>query len=224
MYPSKPEEIGNKQALDSWFEVLKITDQFEHFIFQVKKNGLRAIVWIENENTVSVYNREGTILSASSEYDWSKLGHLFPPHTLLDGELIGRRQGEHSNKLYIWDVPIINKQHIYNESYKSRTDELLSLYDYYVLPRAKKINKSYIKRGSLEEILVYDELEISIARNIPIASEDPLFIDKQISYIRKDKNDANEGLVFKDTRHSMDWSLSKTSVISAQKKLLFKKM
>ncbi len=195
LFPSKPIQIFNPDTL---------LESMDGWIMQFKKNGCRAIVSGENDK-VTVYNREGTTLSVSKEYDWSPLLKMFPQPFLLDGELIGRKQGETSNRLYLWDMPICDGRNLTKESYMGRYAEMIRLFP------AWQINDPY-------QFVVYEAgIVVGIANCLDPASWSELF-----KFLSSSKTGENEGFVFKNPKSTMDWSRTSTKEIPNQMKFLFK--
>ena len=209
LWPSKPREINDPEKL---IETLNDLGKLDNYRVQVKKNGARAISSIESK--VTIYDRRNTMLTMAMEKDWSALLKIFPTNTLLDGELIGRKQGETSNRLYLWDMPVVGGQDLTKVSYDERYQELISL---------------FIGKGHGTELQGWTEspewfhrdygsVTIGIAKVYPASEWKNLL--KSIDY--QGSTGENEGLVFKDITHPLSWDRSKTRDISQQVKFLLK--
>jgi len=209
LWPSKPKIIYNP---DSIIENLRKLDILKNYKFQLKKNGSRTIPEI-TDSRVTMWDRNHTTLTPSIESDWNILKEIFQNDTLLDGELIGRKQGEISNRLYLWDIPVFQGKDLTKLSYKNRYDILTVVFKNYALNQGKHILEApeqiYLNLGSVV---------IGIAKSFELESWKDFL--KGIKY--DGSTGENEGLVFKDFQHNLSWSLTKTKEIKEQLKFLLK--
>jgi len=217
LFPSKPKIIYDPDKLIS---TLKDLGKLQNYRVQIKKNGCRAIPSIENQ--VKIYGRQKTILTVSIEKDWSPLTTIFPNNTLLDGELIGRKQGEISNRLYLWDMPLCGGQDLTQVSYDERYQEmkhlLLSTFDKNSLP--VDANSYFLGALYYPEWIAqqFKEVTIGIAESYPAEKWQELLESGGYTGSAGE----NEGLVFKDITHSLSWNRYKTREIPEQVKFLLK--
>lgn len=184
---------------------------------QLKKNGSRAIVWIEG-GKVTIYDRHHTTLTMSLERDWTILCKIYPDKTLLDGELIGRKQGEVSNRLYLWDMPICGGEDLHHLSYAERYSELIEVFSDYCDGEQKCGRLSGVTEDPEWDHAQFGKVEIGIARSYPAAEW--LNLLRDVNYAGS--TGENEGLVFKEMTHDLSWSYVKTKDIKEQKKFLLK--
>lgn len=193
LYPEKPMQIHDIDFVP------------KNYIAQIKKDGHRAI--IEIDNIVKVYNRNGDILNASKKYDWSWLNKVFPNKTLLDGELVGIRQAkELSDTIVIWDAPIYDGVSLKNNSYIERWNVLNSL----VCKKQQVTKKSY----GCSFIAEFDGMKLFLSHNFPIN------LAKAI--IQKLDAHFDEGIVFKNPDSKLEWSKIKTVTTTNQLKYKIK--
>lgn len=213
LWPSKPREISDPDKL---IETLRDLKKLDNYRVQIKKNGSRAIVWIDENSKVTIYDRRNTTLTMAMEKDWSALGKIFPARTLLDGELIGRKQGEISNRLYLWDMPVCGGTDLTKVSYNERYQELISLFvgkdSGYELAGWTE-NHEWFWRN-------YDSVIVGIAKVHPAENWKNLLMS--VNY--QGSTGENEGIVFKDITHPLSWDRSKTRDIKEQVKFLLKYM
>lgn len=203
IFPSKPNIIYDPNKLIS--TLLKL-GKLKNWKAQLKKNGSRAIIWIDKNKKVTIYDRRNTLLTAAMEKDWSHL-KIFPANTILDGELIGRKQGEISNRLYLWDMPFCGGEDLTKYAYDDRYKELIFIFG----------TTNYLE--SFEWIFRnYSSVIIGIAKMFP--AEDWVNIFKNANY--NGSTGENEGIVFKNITHHLYWDRLKTRDISEQIKFLFK--
>lgn len=187
------------------------------WIVQIKKNGCRAIV-VGEEGEVTIYNRLGSILSVSKEFNWDCLLDLFKPPFMLDGELIGRKQGEWSNRLYLWDILAEN-----GESYIKRTYgfRLRILCSQFATPRVEVVVSNDF---TADRKIIYSNIgekggvEISIANSFPASEWERLLIHRS-SDVRKGEN---EGLVFKSLDANYKWTSKRQGQNPGMFKFLWK--
>ena len=178
----------------------------------MKKNGSRTIPEITSSR-VTMWDRKHTTLTPSTENDWKVLKDIFGNGVLLDGELIGRKQGEISNRLYLWDMPIHHLTSLAKWDYEERYTLLQVVFRDY----ASK-NNLHILEAPEQEYIHLDKITIGVAKSFkPETWRDFL---KTIKY--DGTTGENEGLVFKDFTHDLSWSLSKTKEIKEQLKFLLK--
>lgn len=211
LYPSKPKVINDPNKL---IEMLRQLGKLENYQVQVKKNGSRAVVWIDANGKVTIYDRRNSMLTMAMEMDWSSLGMLFPFNSLLDGELIGRKQGEISNRLYLWDMPIISGEDLTKISYGERFNELRQIFLTHSDPILTTTDEIEQIKKDLRSI------QVGVAKSYPAENWQELL--NKITY--GGSTGENEGLVFKDTTHNLSWSRWKTSEIDQQVKCLIKYM
>lgn len=240
LWPSKPVQIQDPGS------VVGSLVKSPNWIVQLKKNGCRAIVSGENDKVI-IYERHGTVLTPSGECNWSPLLNLFQQPFLLDGELVGRKQGEISNRLYLWDVPMEAGVDLTGKPYWER----------YALLNAdwrQDTGKASIPVG-VERFLVNDPagIEVSIAKSYPAeiwldvmrwtlmksveqhlmqkakerGTSYPTNTNVDLDLVDEDfakhlRTGEYEGLVFKDIRHHMSWSSRSTREIPQQLKFLYK--
>lgn len=211
LFPSKPKIIS---APDKLIDILKQLNKLDNYRVQVKKNGSRAIVWIDEVGKVTIYDRRNSMLTMAMEMDWSPLAMLFPFRTLLDGELIGRKQGEVSNRLYLWDMPVISGENLTKNSYGERYNELRQIF-------MTSGDSKLVIPESVEQIQKdLKKIQVGVANSFSAELWQEL-LDK-ISY--GGSTGENEGLVFKDITHDLSWSRWKTAEIDQQVKCLIKYM
>ena len=216
LYPSKPSTIYDCSKLIS---TLRDLNKLENYRVQLKKNGCRAIVLID-ENFVTIKNRQNTILTISLEKDWSPLAYIFPANTLLDGELIGRKQGEVSNRLYLWDVPICGGEDLTKVSYDERYQELNHLFKSCVRTSTVLYEQPEWTYAAFGAIQNQAATIIGVAKSYLAEAWEELL--KSVNYISS--TGENEGLVFKDITNHLSWDRFKTRDIKEQVKFLFKYM
>jgi hypothetical protein len=207
LFPSKPREISNPEKL---IETLKELGRLENYQVQLKKNGSRGIIEINPTGKVTIYDRKRITLAMSVERDWSSLAEIFPVNTLLDGELIGRKQGEVSNRLYLWDMPICEGFDLSKISYLERYEKMISFWNKF--SRCQKIEDPEWQHVTIGNI------EIGIAKSYPAENWKILLENVNFS----GSTGENEGVVFKNTAHHLSWNQSKTVDIKEQVKFLLK--
>lgn len=209
LWPSKPKLIYNP---DSMIETWKKLGILKNFKFQLKKNGSRTIPET-TDSGVTMWDRKHTTLTPSTESNWNLIKEIFGNNSLLDGELIGRKQGEISNRLYLWDLPIHTGYSLIKTPYGDRYDRLQDTFGNYVIKNNIKLLETP------EQIYVHiEKIVIGVAKSFePETWKD--FV-KSINY--KGTTGENEGLVFKDFTHDLSWSPSKTKEIKEQLKFLLK--
>jgi hypothetical protein len=209
LFPSKPNLIYNPDAIIENWKKLGILNKFK---FQLKKNGSRTIPET-TDSGVTMWDRKHTTLTPSTESNWNILKDIFQSDSLLDGELIGRKQGEISNRLYLWDLPVYHKISLTKASYEERYATLIGVF------------KDFVSRNNIhlletpEQIYFHqDKIIIGVAKSFaPETWKDFL---KSIKY--DGTTGENEGLVFKDFTHNLSWDLAKTKEIKEQLKFLLK--
>jgi hypothetical protein len=209
LWPSKPNLIYNP---DSIIENWKKLGILKNFKFQLKKNGSRTIPET-TDSGVTMWDRKHTTLTPSTESDWNPIKEIFGSNSLLDGELIGRKQGEISNRLYLWDLPIYSKISLIKYSYEERYATLIGVF------------KDYASRNSIHILEDPSQIYIHIKKiTIGVAkSFDPETWKDFVKGIKYDGSTGeNEGLVFKDFTHNLSWDLAKTREIKEQLKFLLK--
>lgn len=207
LYPSKPREISDPEKLIS---TLKELGKLENYRVQIKKNGCRSIPNVDEK--VTIYDRRNSILTVSTEMDWSPLKDIFPKNSLLDGELIGRKQGEVSNRLYLWDIPVCGGEDLTKVSYQERYNELWDLFSKFAAKYTDAIldpEWTWIKVG---------KITVGVAKSYPAFQWEDLL--KSVEY--EGSTGENEGIVFKDVTHPLGWNRWKTSDIKEQVKFLLK--
>jgi hypothetical protein len=205
LFPSKPKEVSNPAA---FIETLKGLGKLQNWRVQIKKNGCRAESDIQD--AVTIYNRQNSILTVSTEMDWSPLKSIFPKNSLLDGELIGRKQGETSNRLYLWDLPYVGSTDLMQVPYKERYDELFHLF-------TEAANGGIVSDPEWAWA-DFGKVVIGVAKMYP--AED---WEKLLDAVKfEGSTGCNEGLVFKDITNSLGWDRWKTRDIKEQVKFLLK--
>jgi hypothetical protein len=211
LFPSKP-----RQIVDPAQTVKNLTEleTIDNWCVQVKKNGCRTNPEADkNLPELSMWGRDHTILGVSREYDWTPLFELLPAPFLLDGELIGRKQAEQSNRLYLWDAPILNNCNLVGMPYGKR---LNNLYNHFV--NNAKVLKLEVNEDVEWTWIETGEIQVGVARPYPATKWEPLLADMMKAY--KGSTGEIEGLVFKDTTATMDWG--RTVEIHSQLKYLIK--
>jgi ATP-dependent DNA ligase len=204
LYPSKPKEIRDPEKL---IVTLKDLRKLGNYRVQIKKNGCRAIPVLDEK--VTIFDRAHTTLTVSTEKDWSPLNQIFPKNTILDGELIGRKQGEVSNRLYLWDMPYVGGEDLTKVSYEERYQELRKLFlDFTAKPQIDP-EWSWIEVGNIN---------IGIAKSYPADNWRDLL--ERVKF--EGSTGENEGIVFKDITHHLSWDRWKTREINEQVKFLLK--
>jgi hypothetical protein len=152
-------------------------------------------------------------LTPSTENDWNPIKEIYGSNSLLDGELIGRKQGEISNRLYLWDLPIYTGKNLTKLNYENRYTMLEVLFRDF----ASKNNLKILEAP--EQIYVHiEKIIIGIAKSFE--SETWRDFLKGINY--NGTTGENEGLVFKDFTHNLSWDSAKTKEIKEQLKFLLK--
>jgi len=209
LWPSKPEMIYDPDAMIKvWSDLGKL----QNIRVQLKKNGCRAIVSIEG-GKVTIFDRHGTTLTVGLESNWDPLLKLFPDKTILDGELIGRKQGEKSNRLYLWDMPVCGGEDLTKVSYQERYDEL-----HFFLESWQELTKPKVHDDP--EWVWFESGKVAIGQAKSYLADQWLELLKAVNYAGS--TGENEGLVFKEVTHNLHWSQVKTKDIPEQKKFLLK--
>jgi hypothetical protein len=162
---------------------------------------------------VIMWDRKHTTLTPSTENDWNPIKEIFGSNSLLDGELIGRKQGEISNRLYLWDLPIYNGKSLIKFNYETRYELLKAVFKTYAA-----INNLHILEDPTQIYIHIKKITIGVAKSFePETWKDFL---KGIKY--DGTTGENEGLVFKDFTHNLSWDPAKTKEIKEQLKFLLK--
>lgn len=194
LFPEKPNEIHDLNIVPP------------NYLGQIKKDGHRAI--IEIDNIVKIYNRQGGILSATANQNWSFLNKIFPNKSLLDGEIVGIRQAkEKSDTIVIWDIPICDNIYLLKNSYLERWNLLNS----FVAKNQIVTNKSF----GCKFIGENNGLSIYLSNNFQVSEAEDIF--KQLD------GNFDEGIVFKNPNSCLEWSKTKTKVTINQLKYKIKK-
>lgn len=198
LFPSKPTRIYDPaQTIKTLTEVGKVDD----WVVQVKKNGCRTNPEAEN-GTLKMWGRDHTILGVSREYDWSPLMELFPAPFLLDGELIGRKQAEQSNRLYLWDCPILDGVNLIGRNYDERYQILWNTFYKNATAMGLKVNCDFDWRW----------VQIGGIR-VGVCATFSANMWKETLEIMMKKYDGStgeiEGLVFKNKKTTMSWGATK---------------
>lgn len=205
-WPSKPRQVSNPNTV---LETLKRIGKIQNYRCQIKKHGCRAIIWLDESGTVKIFDRRNTLLTMAMEFDWSPLKKIFPANTMLDGELIGRKQGEISNRLYLWDMPMIDSTDLTAQSYDERHQELTHSF---------QKSEGLFSEGPEWIYREIGDVTIGVARSFPAETWEELF--SSVDY--NGSHGENEGIVFKDITHPLGWSRSRTTEIPQQLKYLHK--
>jgi len=208
LYPSKPKEISEPERL---IATLRDLGRLGNYRVQIKKNGCRALPAVEEK--VTIYDRAHTTLTVSVEKDWSPLKKIFPLNSLLDGELIGRKQGEVSNRLYLWDMPICGGEDLTKVSYAERYQELHNLFIEFASNHLMKIN--YNPEWDWVE---FSNVIVGVAKCHHAEMWNGLLESVKFA----GSTGENEGIVFKDITHHLSWDHWKTRDIKEQVKFLLK--
>lgn len=203
-YPEKPKRIY------SFSKVPK------NYIMQVKKDGWRII--INAMDGFTLHNREGSLITCTKSENWEWLKDIFGEGFYLDGEVIGRRQGEVIDTIVIWDILYFQWQALHPWSYIKRY-ELLKMES---LPEGIiKLDRKQYLSGLIVEPKAYGTefigkekgMTLLLSKNYPL-SEFTLVWAK----IQKD-NKYNEGVVFKNPESSLKWNLNSNEHTFNQLKL-----
>jgi hypothetical protein len=213
LWPSKPEQIQNP---DKFIELWDSMGTLKNWGVQLKKNGCRCLPHIKPGSTI-LFDRHGKTLTMGLEKDWSILREIFKNETLLDGELIGRKQGEVSNRLYLWDLPYWNGLANMNMSYKTRYEMLRNIFFEFAMAK----NYDVFQTPEWEYIefpAITYKITVGVAKTWP--AQDWRKLIAAVKY--NGSKGENEGLVFKDLTHDMSWSIIKTREIKGQLKFLLK--
>jgi len=210
LYPSKPVSIHSPVHI---VQTLERTGLASSYRVQVKKNGCRAITSTVGGNVI-IQNRErGIALSVSHEHDWSLLKQIFP-ESLLDGECIGRKQAETSNKMYLWDLPFWNGISLISEKYSYRYSYLLAAFYSFAREHQLKVYEDICQFW-----IEHSGVIVGITKAYPIDEWQKLVKQLNKGNVRTGEN---EGLVFKNIEHHLNWSGTRTIDINEQMKFLFK--
>ena len=185
LFPSKPTQIYKVTMID------------EDWIVQVKKDGYRSLL-CTCDGRLTIFNRYGSVLSASQKFDWNWLLDVLPRESLIDGELIGIRQSQPPNKIAIWDIPIYKGKDITEMKYLERYNLLEK-----ILP-----GKNYDTGTTL--VAEHQGMKLFRLRTKPMR--------EYLEFWNSLKED-DEGVVFKNPRATMDWDFTRTRKIVQQLKL-----
>ena len=169
----------------------------EDWIVQVKKDGYRSLL-CTCDGRLTIFNRYGSVLSASQKFDWNWLLDVLPRESLIDGELIGIRQSQPPNKIAIWDIPIYKGKDITEMKYLERYNLLEK-----ILP-----GKNYDTGTTL--VAEHQGMKLFRLRTKPMR--------EYLEFWNSLKED-DEGVVFKNPRATMDWDFTRTRKIVQQLKL-----
>lgn len=211
LYPSKPRQIFDPESV---INTLVNLGDIGNWIVQVKKNGCRAIP-VADKSGIKIWGRDKSFLTVSNEYDWNVLRDIFSVPFTLDGELIGRKQGETSNRLYLWDCPIIDGVNLigrpYAERYQILHDDFVKVVSNSNLPLTADTEWTWTKIGSIQ---------VGVASCFE-ATDWKRLLEKLIGKYKGSTGEL-EGLVFKNQNYNMNWSPSATREIKEQLKYLIK--
>jgi ATP-dependent DNA ligase len=195
-YPEKPSRIYSlKSAPDD-------------YIMQVKKDGWRIIIsTIDNE--FRIYNREGRQISCTDADKWKWVSDIFGNDMkgfYLDGEVIGRRQGEAIDTIVVWDMLYWDNTPLHSLPYIERYKMLSKFIEPNVIPAC-------IKAFGTDFIADNKGLTILLSKNYNKSDFASVW-----SEIERN-NKYNEGVVFKNPNSSLKWSLRSTQHTINQLKL-----
>jgi hypothetical protein len=199
LYPLQPTLITNPETIISMIN--------DSWLLQVKKNGCRAIPWrAEGKNDkLKLWGRDGSVLSMSYEKDWTPLLNYFKQPFRLDGELIGRKQAEVSNRLYLWDIIEEGGVLLKGVSYGERYARLLS-------------KVSIGLKHCVDSDLIYNgDVVISVAKSYA-----PKQWRELLSILSQNKTGENEGFVFKNPFAKLAWSFKPKQETMDMLKFVFK--
>jgi len=211
LFPSKPKKVYDPAKV-----IPHLTGEW---VCQFKLNGSRAEP--SGKRKVKIFDRHGTTLTISTERNWNELLKLFPAPFILDGELIGRKQGEVSNRLYLWDAPVLGGEDLTKKPYGYRYKRLQELFAKFALglPSAKS---DYSLESPFAFVYEVADIEVSLAKSFDVSKWKDLasFVEKK--YRTERATGEFEGLVFKNVGHNLAWHGLTTREISQQLKFLFK--
>jgi hypothetical protein len=177
---------------------------------QYKYNDTRLLVKICPNGDIQLWNRHAERyrtyhlpdhLHEQLEQVAVNLGHI-PGHlTLLDGGLLDQKHRAIKDTIVIWDMLVLNDQHMIGTSYQSRHDEILSIssmetWNYQhdshgIVPFGHLLSENIFTPFNIEPSLWDDSWKIIEKVNRPFTTGEPEDSNYQCSPVL-------EGLVFKD--------------------------
>lgn len=100
---------------------------------QLKYNGSRCLIKHMPDNTIQLWNRHAERFRTYHAPEWLKdeirqaiykLGLKPNAYHVLDGELLDQKHSEIKDTIVIWDVLVLDGEHLLDSSYKLRYDAL----------------------------------------------------------------------------------------------------
>lgn len=176
-YPPQPFRIWPNANL------LTILNQDPNWIGEIKYNGWRLLIFIEDD--IRFFNRHHKEIQIDQSIFRQHFEHV-PRGTVFDGELVHFRSTDVKNTIVIWDTPIYNGQDLRRTPLIKRKQYL----DHFrVAPRTIKRNQ---------------KVNIYRSQTFPTGSF------KQLYRKTVDKNDVlEEGIVLKNINSFYDFSLTR---------------
>jgi ATP-dependent DNA ligase len=191
-YPEKPKRIY------SFSKVPK------NYIFQIKKDGWRII--INAMDGFTLHNREGSLITCTKSENWEWLKDIFGEGFYLDGEVIGRRQGEVIDTIVIWDILYHKGQALHKWNYMKRYDILYAYLTMY-------LSELHGKIFGTDMIGQQNGMTLLLSKNYDLSDF------KAVWKVLEFDNKYDEGVVFKNPNSPLKWSLNSNEHTFNQLKL-----
>lgn len=198
-FPEKPQRI---------YDINRVPDSYTA---EVKKDGHRVIVTDIN-GKFEMLSREGTPLTAIKQPDkWQPIfERIFGSGYYLDGELVGPRQaGIKADTIILWDMLYDDGELLNKYTYFMRHSRLVSVFNnntvlYEFVPNTEKP----CSKDILDKFIGTVSVKI-----------DELYLGVSVRYQKKDVERIlglmdplyNEGLVFKNVKSPLNWSIKATT-------------
>ena len=175
------------------------------YVMQVKKDGWR----IETTNIngkLELFNRYGDIITCAYESDWKWIEEIFGKGFYLDGEVIGQRQaGILTDTIVVWDLLYYDLIGMHKLSYSDRYNKLHTFSSGKTVVHPKAFGTELIDKHNGFNLLLTKTYSFNEFPEVWKRLE----IDSKY----------DEGVVFKNGKAPLKWSLSGTVKTANQLKL-----